>query len=75
MTCIVYTKRYPTKKSFREAALAGDNIWIEDPSFFNPRCFYSDDIPPGRTEVVTNHPKRSWFAQIGRKPSGELFVK
>ena len=75
MTCIVSPKRYPTKKAFREAALAGDKIWIEDPSFFNPRYFFSDDIPPGRTEVVTNHPKRSWYAQIGRKPSGELFVK
>jgi len=25
--------------------------------------------------VVTNHPKRSWFAQVGRKVDGTLYVK
>jgi len=76
MTCIVSPLIYPSKKVLRECALkAPASVWIEDPSIFNPRSFSAASIPPGRTEVVTNHPKRSWFAQIGRKPSGELFVK
>jgi hypothetical protein len=40
---------------------------IEDPSWINPRSFFSDEIKEGETVYVTNHPKRSWFAQITRK--------
>lgn len=76
MTCIVSPTKYPTKKALREAvAAAPQRVWIDDPSFLAPRFFAAASIPAGRTEVVTNHPKRSWFAQVGRKASGELFVK
>jgi len=76
MTCIVSPSRYPTKKALREAvAAAPQRVWIDDPSIFAPRSFDAASIPAGRTEVVTNHPKRSWFAQVGRKADGTLFVK
>jgi hypothetical protein len=75
MTCIVSPERYKTKKALREAiALTPDSVNIEDPSLFNPRYFSADTIKDGQEEVVTNHPKRSWFAQVGRK-SGRLYVK
>ena len=73
MTCIVSS---PTKKAFREAIKdnAGE-IWIEDPSIFRPRTFYASQLRPGEEVFVTNHPKRSWFAQVGRKADGTLYVK
>ena len=64
MTCIV---NYKTKKALREA-IADDpaNVWIDDPSIFEPRYFNAAAMNYPSTEVVTNHPKRSWFAQITR---------
>lgn len=76
MTCIVSPSRYPTKKALREAvAKEPARVWIEDPSIFAPRSFSAAEIGLGLCEVVTNHPKRSWFAQIVRKPDGSLAVK
>ena len=76
MTCVVSPTKYPTKKALKAAVEAApQRVWIEDPSIFSPRLFSADEIPPGCTEVVTNHPKRSWFAQIGCKADGTLFVK
>ena len=80
MTCIVNPKAFPTKKSLRERAQeinegrSSGEIWIEDPSIVPARYFPSAEIQEGQEEVVTNHPKRSWFAQIGRK-GGKLYVK
>lgn len=65
MTCIV---GYQTKKELREAARAGlASITINDPSIFAPfdgAASEHPDILAGRSIVVTNHPKRSWFAEI-----------
>lgn len=68
MTCIV---NYPTKKAFREAcASAPKKIWLEDPSVFIP---YSGSLMEyvhnNGTTVVTNHPKRSWYAQVSQDGS------
>lgn len=74
MTCIV--TRYPTKKSLKEAvARSPASVLIEDPSIVNPRMFTAADILPGELVFVTNHPKRSWFAQVGRSQAGQLVVK
>ena len=74
MTCIV---DFETKKELREA-LAQDCgpalTIISDPSIFNPRIFPASDMTPGQKEVVTNHPKRSWFATIERLADGRFRV-
>jgi hypothetical protein len=67
MTCIV---SHPTKKALKEALLAGRTVFIEDPSIFKPRAFCASDMAVGQTEVVTNHPKRSWFGKIERTATG-----
>jgi len=56
-----------------KAMLAGGqaaSVWIEDLSLFGPRYFAAADMKVGQDEVVTNHPKRSWFAQIRRTETG-----
>lgn len=66
MTCIVYGAK--TKKELR-ALLAStpSKVSIEDPSIFAPRFLLASTMVVGQSEVVTNHPKRSWFAKITRK--------
>ena len=80
MTC--YTAEfYKTKKAFREACEASEQdgrqgcskVWVTDPSIVRPRQFATVDMREGQTEVVTNHPKRSWFAEVTRK-QGRLVV-
>lgn len=72
MTHIVNPSRYPTKKAFREAVLRGTEVYCEDPSIFSPKAYYlnggenNGDLQEGGSFVVTNHPKRSWFAQVER---------
>ncbi len=72
MTCIV--DRFKTKKALKEAVERGEHFWIFDPSIVAPRSFSSIQLKEGEEIVATNHPKRSWFAQIGRK-AGKLYVK
>jgi len=88
MTCIV--SEFRTKKDLKErvqrlnedatrpdrleATIVTRDFYIEDPSVFKPRYFSSSEIKNGQEEVVTNHPKRSWFAAVGRK-GGQLYVK
>ena len=72
MTWIIYG--VPTKKALKEAVKEGrlNAIRLENPSFFesNPFCgtlkeLVEDSERTGvKVIVVTNHPKRSWFAQI-----------
>lgn len=69
MTCIV---NYPTKKAFREAVAANAAaVRIEDPSIVAP---YIGRLIPYLTNriscVVTNHPKRSWYAEVVLGPKG-----
>lgn len=74
MTCIIHGAR--TKKELREKCNiinAGNpevHLAIEDPSIFNSRYFAVTDMKIGQGEVVTNHPKRSWFARITRTEKG-----
>jgi hypothetical protein len=68
MTCIV---ELPSKKALRERiATAPERVYITDPSIFKPRYFTASEMTIGQREVVTNHPKRSWFAQITRTATG-----
>lgn len=71
MTCIV---SFRTKKSLKEAVRSGIPVIIRDPSIFNPRSFPILDLKEGETVIVTNHPRRSWFAQITRR-KGQVLVR
>jgi len=67
MVCIVNNEWYPTKKKLKEIIeTTNKEVPIEDPSWINPRSFFSNEIKEGENVVVTNHPKRSYFATIKR---------
>ena len=67
MTCIV---EFPSKKAFKEAVADEPvHVHVYDPSIFNERRFNLTDMAIGETIYVTNHPKRSWFAQVRRTGS------
>jgi hypothetical protein len=72
MTCIIsgVTSKGELKRLAAQGAAAIANIGIEDPSIFNPRWFTMGEMTVGQRVVVTNHPKRSWFAQIERTATG-----
>ncbi len=58
---------YKTKKALKEAVLNDPTkIYIDDPSFINPKSGYIPEVIEQNTRgiAVTNHPKRSWFATI-----------
>ncbi|RLD03106.1 MAG: hypothetical protein DRI65_13595 [Chloroflexota bacterium] len=71
MTCQVKLK---TKKALKEAAANGSNIDIYDPSIFNERRFSTSEMKAGDHEVVTYHPRRSWFAVIEKHADGTVTV-
>jgi hypothetical protein len=77
MTCIVSPQSYPTKKALRLWVLKDpDCVTIHNPSMFTTlTSFSANQIGPGQEYTVTNHPRRSWFAQVGRKADGTLYVK
>lgn len=75
MTCIVDAEKYPTKKSLRQALMAREVVTVTDPSVANPRKFTTEDMRPGQSEFVTNHPKRSWFAQLVKLEDGRILAK
>jgi len=70
MTCIVSPTVFPSKKALKEHLAAGANVNIYDPTIFNERRFTARDMAVGEVVVVTNHPKRSWYAQIKRTEDG-----
>lgn len=67
MTCIV-PQDVKTKKALKElvAATHGMQPLIDEPNIVNPRSFYPAQMAIGESCYVTNHPKRSWFAEIKR---------
>lgn len=69
----------PTKKALRERLEATpETVNFSDPSFVNPfnkgMPFSALDLPEGYEFVCTNHPKRSWFAQVRRNRDGSFRV-
>ncbi len=72
MTCII--EGFKTKKDLIEHLSNGYAVIIYDPSIVAPRAFSTSELKEGEEIVATNHPKRSWFAQIGRK-GGKIYVK
>ena len=65
MTWIVYGA--VTKKELKQKLQeTPERISFEDPSIFAPKFLRAEEIPAGFKCVCTNHPKRSWFAQVER---------
>ncbi len=66
MTLQVNIKKYPTKKKFKEAVLNDPTkVFLNDPSIFQNATGFVSDIMTYRDSItVTNHPKRSWFAEV-----------
>lgn len=70
---------YPTKKAFKEYVESGGNPLIEDPSFFDPyagdlKAYVAAQEAQGKLPTFTNHPKRSWFANVETDQNGMLKV-
>lgn len=74
MTCIVNAAKWRSKKAIKEHISAGGDIVIHDPSIIKTRDFMASEINEGENVIVTNHPARTYFAEIGRK-KGKLYVK
>lgn len=73
MTAIAPSK-FPTKKALREAASAGSPEFAET-VFENPTPWGSErlvpaNMKPGDCFVCTNHPRRTWFAEVKRTHEG-----
>lgn len=67
----------PSKKKLKELLTSAPlSVTFYDPSFipewraFGKAYFTLADVPPGATFVCTNHPKRSWFAEVTRTKEG-----
>lgn len=73
MTCIV---NFKTKKQLKEHVATYGDVDIHDPSIFQSYVGRARNyIKSGRHCTVTNHPKRSWFAQLVINSQGKLMVK
>jgi len=58
------------KKDLREALQSDKPLIFADPSLFNPQSYTTKSMPIGTSIIVTNHPKRSWFARVERTEKG-----
>ena len=58
--------KFPTKKAFKAAVAANPSrIYLDDPSIFTDNSGSLPEVVAKLgTAYVTNHPKRSWFANI-----------
>jgi hypothetical protein len=76
MTAIV-DPAIKTKKQLKESAQSADfaRQLFTEPSPWVDRIRPYESMLVGETIVVTNHPKRSWFAQITRKSATQWSVK
>lgn len=72
----MYIASYPTKKAFKEAVRNNpDAVYVDDPSPFNPVSgSVREVVVKRRMFTVTNHPKRSWFAQVELDIDGKIYV-
>lgn len=66
MTCIA---NYPTKRAFQRAVESNPRtVLIEDPAINDPWVGNIEDALTRKGELlVTNHPRRSWFARVTRR--------
>lgn len=67
-----------TKKQLKELAAQGmlGRVFLHDPSIINPDSGGATCLVDRHGSVfVTNHPKRSWFAEITKDRNGNYIVK
>jgi len=64
-----------TKAEFKRRVLNGESIFLRDPSLFATASTYAHQIDRGRSVLVTNHPKRSWFAKVKKNANGNLEIQ
>lgn len=78
MPHIVDPPLFKSKKDFKAAVESGKDVYLHDPGFHDPKSGRVSEIVdkfhPG-TLTVTNHPKRSWYAQVVRDKTGKIRVK
>ena len=56
---------FKTKKDFKQALNNNELILMENPSMFAPFTgILQEYMKDNKLETFTNHPKRSWFAQV-----------
>ena len=81
MTYIANPSKYPSKKKLKEAIKEDPTkVYLEDPSIVGNFSGMVSDIMKHKSPItVTNHPKRSWFAEIKiadkGKYKGQIVVK
>ena len=70
------TSRFKSKKDFKTAAEANpDGVYLDDPSIVGAVSGSVTLILEKKgTFTVTNHPKRSWFAEVHRDRNGRVRV-
>lgn len=72
---MTHTAIFKTKKAFKEAVdTNSSDVFLRDPSLFYPTSGSVSEIMKKESLItVTNHPKRSWFAEV-KKVNGEIKV-
>lgn len=79
MTIQLRSQQYGKSKATLQEALntTPTRVWFEDPSIFpgSRGQFTGADVKPGeRFPLVMDHPKRSRFATLQRRPDGTFKV-
>ena len=64
-----------TKAEFKRRLQHGESLFLRDPSLFAVASVTTHQLDPGRSVLVTNHPKRSWFAKVKRTHNGKLEIQ
>lgn len=54
---------------------APSSVTFGDPSIFSPRNVRATEMNIGEVLTVTNHPKRSWFAEVTRVEPNRWIVR
>jgi hypothetical protein len=81
MPLIADPNKYPSKKKFKEAVKEDPSkVFLNDPSIVgNSTGYVSEIIKHKNPFTVTNHPKRTWFAEVKiserGKYKGQIVVK
>jgi len=66
---------FKTKKSFKEALDEGQDPFVFDPSIINPVSGpVSSVLSRKGSFTITNHPRRSWCAEVSLDELGEIAV-
>lgn len=70
---MTHIANYPSKKAFKAAVEAdASSVYLDDPSIFDPVSGDVASVVEAKGIVfVTNHPKRSWYANVRKRADGQ----